>query len=66
MGDQRTYAEALSVRAVSSRDGMTAAWVPLPYVLLGTISRRVFNEVVGICRVLYDISSRPPASIEWV
>jgi GMP synthase (glutamine-hydrolysing) len=65
MGDQRTYAEALAVRAVTSRDGMTADWVPLPYDLLGTISRRVINEVGGINRVVYDISSKPPATIEW-
>jgi GMP synthase (glutamine-hydrolysing) len=65
MGDFRTYAEALAVRAVSSRDGMTADWVPLPYDLLSTISRRVTNEVKGINRVVYDISSKPPATIEW-
>jgi GMP synthase (glutamine-hydrolysing) len=65
MGDLRTYSEALAVRAVSSRDGMTADWVPLPYDLLGTISRRVTNEVKGINRVVYDISSKPPATIEW-
>ena len=65
MGDYRTYAEALAVRAVTSRDGMTADWVPLPYELLGTISRRVTNEVKGINRVVYDISSKPPATIEW-
>jgi len=65
MGDLRTYSEALALRAVSSRDGMTADWVPLPYELLGTISRRVTNEVKGINRVVYDISSKPPATIEW-
>jgi GMP synthase (glutamine-hydrolysing) len=65
MGDQRTYAEALAVRAVHSQDGMTADWVPLPYELLGTISRRIINEVHGINRVVYDISSKPPATIEW-
>jgi GMP synthase (glutamine-hydrolysing) len=65
MGDFRTYAEALAVRAVASRDGMTADWVPLPYDLLGTISRRVTNEVKGVNRVVYDISSKPPATIEW-
>jgi GMP synthase (glutamine-hydrolysing) len=65
MGDQRTYAEALVLRAVHSKDGMTADWVPLPYELLGTISRRVINEVRGINRVVYDISSKPPATIEW-
>jgi GMP synthase (glutamine-hydrolysing) len=65
MGDQRTYAEALAVRAVYSKDGMTADWVPLPYDLLQTISTRVINEVRGINRVVYDISSKPPATIEW-
>ncbi len=65
MGDQRTYAEALAIRAVHSKDGMTADWVPLPYDLLGTISRRVTNEVRGINRVVYDVSSKPPATIEW-
>jgi GMP synthase (glutamine-hydrolysing) len=65
MGDLRTYSEALALRAVTSRDGMTADWVPLPYEVLGTISRRVTNEVKGINRVVYDISSKPPATIEW-
>ena len=65
MGDQRTYADALAVRAVHSKDGMTADWVPLPYELLGTISRRIINEVRGINRVVYDITSKPPGTIEW-
>ena len=65
MGDQRTYADALCIRAVSSKDGMTADWVPLPHELLGTISRRVINEVRGINRVVYDITSKPPGTIEW-
>ena len=65
MGDQRTYAETLCLRAVHSKDGMTADWVPLPYDLLGTISRRVVNEVPGINRVVYDITSKPPGTIEW-
>ncbi len=65
MGDQRTYAETLCVRAVHSKDGMTADWVPLPYELLGLISRRVVNEVRGINRVVYDITSKPPGTIEW-
>ena len=65
MGDQRTYAETLVVRAVHSKDGMTADWVQLPYELLAAISRRVTNEVRGVNRVLYDVSSKPPATIEW-
>ncbi|MEO8214615.1 MAG: glutamine-hydrolyzing GMP synthase, partial [Myxococcales bacterium] len=61
MGDERTYAKCLVLRAVHSRDGMTADWVPLPYDLLATISSRIVNEVRGINRVVYDISSKPPA-----
>jgi GMP synthase (glutamine-hydrolysing) len=65
MGDERTYEETCAVRAVKSIDGMTADWVPLPYEVLGRISNRIINEVRGINRVVYDISSKPPATIEW-
>ncbi len=65
MGDERTYENALAVRAVTSQDGMTADWARLPDDLLARISNRVINEVRGINRVCYDISSKPPATIEW-
>jgi GMP synthase (glutamine-hydrolysing) len=65
MGDERTYEEVAVVRAVQSQDGMTADWAQLPYELLGRISNRIINEVKGINRVAYDISSKPPATIEW-
>ena len=65
MGDQRTYANTCAVRAVHSEDGMTADWVPLPYDVLKRISSRIVNEVRGINRVVYDITSKPPGTIEW-
>ncbi|MEE9504948.1 MAG: GMP synthase (glutamine-hydrolyzing), partial [Thermodesulfobacteriota bacterium] len=65
MGDERTYENVIALRVVHSVDGMTADWVKLPYDLLSIISNRIINEVKGINRVVYDISSKPPSTIEW-
>ncbi|MDQ3109318.1 MAG: glutamine-hydrolyzing GMP synthase [Bacteroidota bacterium] len=65
MGDERTYENAVALRAVSSTDGMTADWCHLPYEFLGKMSNEIINKVKGINRVVYDISSKPPATIEW-
>ena len=65
MGDRRTYEHVCAVRCVDSSDAMTADWTRLPFDTLAEISRRIANEVPGINRVVYDITSKPPATIEW-
>jgi GMP synthase (glutamine-hydrolysing) len=65
MGDERTYEKCVALRAVESTDGMTADWVDLPYEFLQKVSNTIINNVPGVNRVVYDISSKPPATIEW-
>jgi GMP synthase (glutamine-hydrolysing) len=65
MGDERTYEHVVALRIVESVDGMTADWVHIPYEVLGRISNRIINEVKGVNRVVYDISQKPPSTIEW-
>jgi len=65
MGDERTYEKVVALRAVESTDGMTADWVHLPYEFLAKVSNQIINKVKGVNRVVYDISSKPPATIEW-
>jgi len=65
MGDERTYDYTVAVRAVDSQDGMTADWVKLPHALLEKLASRIINEVKGINRVVFDITSKPPGTIEW-
>ena len=65
MGDERTYENTIALRAVISTDGMTADWVHLPYDFLAKTSNEIINRVRGVNRVVYDVSSKPPATIEW-
>ncbi|MBN1871483.1 MAG: GMP synthase (glutamine-hydrolyzing), partial [Candidatus Omnitrophica bacterium] len=65
MGDRRTYENVIAIRAINSVDGMTANWARLPYSVLAEISSSIINEVKGVNRIVYDVSTKPPSTIEW-
>ena len=65
MGDERTYEHGVALRSVDTQDFMTADWSQLPYDLLGRVANRIVNEVTGVNRVVYDVTSKPPGTIEW-
>ncbi|MBV1821738.1 GMP synthase (glutamine-hydrolyzing), partial [Bacteroidales bacterium MSK.15.36] len=65
MGDERTYSHTIGLRAVNSSDGMTSDWAKIPYEVLDKVSIRIVNEVKGVNRIVYDITSKPPSTIEW-
>ena len=65
MGDERTYSELVAIRAVTTDDFMTADWAKIPYDILGRVSNRIINEVDRVNRVVYDITSKPPGTVEW-